>query len=322
MRRMRHVALLVVVLVACKEDKQPPKPDPAKPVEVEPSVAAEPLPKRRDKETTAAALGKTPAAPFGKIAKIKLGMPEADAKAALPELFAGGELVDEENALSFKPIIEQGKLWRIEVKSTSLDNMEKLAAEAWGAGTVAKGTIGDVMYWWDPATNTRAMADSSDLDLQYYVPLEQLLGEPGKVEMAALPKPILGITPEQLAENYGAQYKHDGKLHHIYLPPTEFEREHVSVFVMHSDRKKTTTDYSFELSYEATKDAKAQMIAAFEKKWGEPKLAKSYGSDDEDMIFHKKKPLIYVGDVGHSKSLRVSVRPIDDGCGSPCYKGL
>src|SRR5688500_708843 len=217
MRRMKHLVLVVAVLAGCSKEKEEPKTEPKAveaPRELPPSTYKEKT------KTTAAAFGKKPAATFGKIEKVKLGMSEADAKAALPELFAGN-FVDEAHALSFTPIIAWGKLWRIEVKSTSLTNVEPLATEAWGEGTKAKGTIGEVVYWWDPATNTRAMADSSDLDLQYYVPLEQLLGEPGKPDIAALPKPVLGITADELKASYRAQMKADDKLLHIYLPPTE-----------------------------------------------------------------------------------------------------
>ena len=318
MRRMKHL-VLAVLLLACSKDKEKEEPKP-EPKSVEPIKVPEP-PKR--KETTAAALGKKAAAPFGKIEKIKLGMSEADAKAALPELFAGDGITDEDNALKFKPVIAWGKLWRVEVSSTSHENMEKLATEAWGAGKKAKGTIGEVMYWWDPATNTRAMADSSDLDLQYYVPLAQMLGEPGKPEMAALSKPIIGITREQLIENYGSQMKPDDKLLHIYLPPTEYEREHVSVFVIDSDRKKKTVDYSIELDYKADyKTVKAEMLAAFKKKWGEPKMKKSYGSEDDDYIFHSKNPLIQVHEGHDNWSWKILVRQKDDACGGPCFKGL
>ena len=321
MRRMKHLAL-AVLLVACGKDKDKDKEE-AKP-EPKSVEAPKPPPERpKKKATTAAALGKQATAPFGKVEKVKLGMSEADAKAALPELFAPNGIVDEENALTFKPVINQGRLWKIEIKSTSLENMETLATEAWGAGKKAKGVIGEVMYWFDPATNTRAVADSSDLDLDYYVPLEQMLGEPGKVDIAALPHPILNVTREQLAASYGPQMKPDDKLIHIYLPPTEYERDHVSVFVLDSDRTKKTKDYSIELSYGAdVKVVKEEMLAAFKKKWGEPKVKKSYGSDDDNFIFHSKNPLIEVKDWGHNNSWRISVRQKDDACGGPCYKGL
>ena len=319
---MKALAVIVALVVfGCgketKQDKAKPAPEP-KAVEVAPPA---PEPTKR-KQTTAGALGKTPAAPFGKIANAKLGMSEADAKAAVPELFTGKPLVDEENALSFTPVIEQGRLWRIEIRSTSLDNMERLASEAWGEGTKAKGTIGEVMYWWDPATNTRAIADSSDLDLAYYVPLAQLLGEPGKVAIAALPKPVLGVSPDQLRASYGPQMKPGDKLLHIYLPPTEWEREHVSVFVMNSDRKKKTTDYSILFSYKATPTAKDDLLAAFKTKWGEPKIKTSYGSRDPSFIFHKKQPLVQVDESTVDHAWRLGVRLKDDACGAPCFKGL
>jgi hypothetical protein len=51
-------------------------------------------------------------------------------------------------------------------------------------------------------------------------------------------------------------------------------------------------------------------------------MLKSYGSDDETAVFHSKNPLIEVRRSVRAKSWDVSIRPKDDACGGPCYKGL
>jgi hypothetical protein len=40
------------------------------------------------------------------------------------------------------------------------------------------------------------------------------------------------------------------------------------------------------------------------------------------MIFHSKNPLIQVDRSVRIKAFEVRIRPKDDACGGPCYKGL
>jgi hypothetical protein len=307
MPRMKRTIAVAILLVACgKADEKAP--EPATKTVVEPA----PEPPKKKAETTAASLGKTIGL-FGKIANLKWGMTEAEVKAALPEL------VDAEHALEFKPEYELGKLARVEVRSTSFGRMEKLAAEAWGPGTVAKGIIGEETYWFSPATHTRAVAHSSEIVIGEYLPLEELLG-PDKVQLAIFPKPAWGVSLEDVQANYGARMNPDEKkLHHIYFPPTEYDRERVSVFLLYSKGKGKVDSASFEIN---DGPDQAAILAAFEKKWGKPKLKKGYGSDEEDMIFHSKNPLIQVDRSVRIKAFEVRIRPKDDACGGPCYKGL
>ena len=312
MPRMKRTIAVAILLVACGKGDDKAKDKPAEPA---PKTVVEPAPEppKKKAETTAAALGKTIGL-FGKIANLKWGMTEAEVKAALPEL------VDAENALEFKPEYnEVGKLARVEVRSTSLARMEKIAEEAWGKGTVAKGIIGEETYWFSPATHTRAVAHSSEIVIGEYLPLEELLG-PDKVQLAIFPKPVWGVSLEDVKANYGDKMKPDEKkLHHIYFPPTEYDRENVAVFILYSEMKKKVSDISFEIN---DGPDQALILAAFEKKWGKPKMKKGYGSEEEDMIFHSKNPLIQVDRSVRIKAFEVRIRAKDDACGGPCYKGL
>ena len=309
MPRMKRTIAVAVLLVACgKEDKATEKaPAPAPKTVVEPA----PEPPKKKAETTTAALGKTIGL-FGKLANLKWGMTEAEVKAALPEL------ADAEHALEFTPEYERGKLARVEVKSTSFARMAELAAEAWGKGTVAKGILGEETYWFSPATHTRAVAKSSEITIGEYLPLEELLG-PDKTQLAIFPKPVWGVSIEDVKATYGDRMNPDEKLHHIYFPPTEYDRDHLSVFLLYSKGKGKVDSASFEIAYGPDPQA---TFAAFENKWGKPKLKKSYGSDDEHAIFHSKNPLIQVQELAQNKTWDVHIRPKDDACGGPCYKGL
>ena len=307
MPRMNRTIALALVLFACgKGDKEKPA-EPATKTVVEPKEAPPP-PKKA--ETTAAAFGKT-VGPFGKIAKLTLGMSEADAKAAATDL------EDADNALEYALEFAQGRLVRINVKSTALQNLENIVAEAWGPGTVGKNVLGgDQMYWFSPATHTRARADSSDLELAQYLPLEELLGT-DKVMLGGLPKPVWGVSLDDIKRDYPNMVDEDVK--HVILPPAEWDREDVQVFLLYSERKKTVDSASFEI---ADGPDQATTLAAFEKKWGKPKLLKSYGAKDDTMVFHSKNPLIEVSRSVQGKSWEVRIRAKDDACGGPCYKGL
>ncbi|MDQ3336219.1 MAG: hypothetical protein M4D80_13705 [Myxococcota bacterium] len=307
---MKRTIAVAVLLVACSkgEDKAKDKaPDPSTKTVVEPT----PEPPKKKAETTAAAFGKT-IGMFGKVANLKWGMSEAEVKAAAPDL------VDAEQALELTPEYEFNRLVRIKVKSTSFANLEKLVAEAWGPGIVAKGVIGENTFWFSPSTHTRGRADSSDIELAEYLPLEELLG-PDKVGLAIFPKAPWGASLEDVKATYGDKMKPDEKLHHVYFPPTEYDRDHLSVFLLYSKGKGKVDSVNFEI---ADGPDQQTTFAAFEKKWGKPKMKKSYGSDDEDAIFHSKNPLIQVQRSVRVKAWDVHIRLKDDACGGPCYKGL
>jgi hypothetical protein len=308
MPRMKRTIALVLLFVACGKDKEKskPTPEPASKTVVE----SKPEPEKPKPATTAAAFGKT-IGPFGKIEKLKLGMTEADAKAAAPEL------TDEPNALKYELVFENGVLAKIKASSTTYENLEKIVAEAWGPGTVTKGAIGEHTFWFSPSTHVRARADSSDLELDTYLPLEEFLGT-DKVMLGVMPKAAWGVSLDDIKRDYAAAFK-DGDLKHLVFPPTEFDREHVEAFLLYSERKKKVDNVSFEI---ADGPDQATTLAAFEKKWGKPKLLKSYNAKEDTMIFHGKNPLIEVERSVREKAWEVRIRAKDDACGGPCYKGL
>ena len=304
---MKRTIVVAILLVACKKEKAEPPPDPAAKTVVEPKAE----PPKKKAETTAAVLGKSPAM-FGNVSKLTWGMTQAEAEAAAPDL------TDEDNALAFKLEYEFDKLARVEIDSTAFGNFEKLGEEAWGKGTVNKAHIGEKTYWFVPATHTRAVADSSTLVLSEYLPLEEFLG-PDKVNIAAFPKPLWGVTLEDVRAVHGARMKPEDKLDHIYFPPTEYDHEYLSVFVLYSKGKGKTDSVSFEIADGPDQNT---TLALFEKKWGKPKMSSSYGAKELTAVFHSKNPLIEVERAVNSRSWDVDIRVKDDACGGACYKGL
>lgn len=308
MRRMkRTMAVAVLLVVGCSKKEKAEPPEPASKTVVEPKAE----PPKKKAETTAAVLGKSPAM-FSNVSKLKWGMTQAEAEAAAPDL------VDEDNALEFKLAYEFDKLARVEVSSTSFGRFEKLGEEAWGKGIVRKGHVGEDTYWFVPATHTRAKADGSRLILSEYLPVEEFLG-PDKVNIAAFPKPLWGVTLEAVRADHGARMKPDDKLNHIYFPPLEYDHEYLSVFVLYSKGKGKTDNVNFEIQDGPDEN---ETMALLEKKWGKPKMLKSYGSDRETAVFHSKNPLIEVHRAVNTKAWEVYIRAKDDACGGPCYKGL
>jgi hypothetical protein len=289
----------------------------------------EPAAAKRPAKATAATFGKTVAAPFGAAAKLKIGMGEADAKQAAPAFWAGGALATvngSDDDLAYKLTVEAGRVTGIEISSKSYDRLTPLVVAAWGPGLEAKNTLGGGRtVWFSPELGTRASAESSTLKLEEYLPLETLLG-PDKVAIAALPKPILGATFEDLKRDYGPLLlKPDAEVKALYLPPTEWNTEHTEVYAMILERTHKVTDYSFTVDDAAYPGGKDASLAAFTKKWGKPRMAKSYGSTKDTMIFHADNPLIEVDrepgvyNAPGGSGWQVRVRPHDDACGGPCY---
>jgi len=317
---------IIVVLVAlggCKDKDQRLKRVPAP---TPPALgSAEPPAKAKPAAPTAAVFGKA-IAPFGPLAGVKLGMTEAEVKAAAPAFWnAQGALTKvttDDVALEYELELDHGTLAAIKIQNTALDDMEPAIVEAWGPGTPNKDLMGsDQLAWFDPAAGVRAIARRYDLELRGYLPLEQLLG-PDPVAIAALPKPVLGATIAELERDYGDQFVSDSPAH-LALPPTEWERERTLIF-MYVDKNGygKARDFHVEIPDKASPGGKDAAVALFTKKWGAPKLLSSYGAKDKTMVFHARNPLIEVDRTYDDSGWDLRVRAKDDACGGPCFKGL
>jgi hypothetical protein len=274
-------------------------------------------------------------APMGALAKLKWGSPEAEARAAAPELFAKAD--DKDFQLVDDPQLEHvtygigfdkksKKLNRMYVQLSAAD--AKLVETAWGPGKAAKDSIGrDRTYWFDADGSWRAylekgFGEDMNLELYPYMPAAKLLGD-GADTLGFAPQGILGATiedlrtrfPDTLVETDEATAKEQQKKVgnfvgkdldkelgpasasvRIELPPTEWEQYWTRVETHWGDDGKIETAW-FKLPYEAYPAAKDELKALFDKKWGAPKEEKEFGKfGDPILVYHAKNPRIFVKD--------------------------
>ena len=200
------VISLAVVCAACGSKKQDgDTKDQEKPAA--PAAAAAPKP--------AAELFAGPKVSFPSVvAKLRLDIPEAEAKAGAPELFAAdakyGYKVPGYDKVEVNAYLQDGRLSQIYLK---LDGPPATVAgwlePKWGKPRVTKNSIGDAEYWFDsPDVGLRAKLEpyaTTGTILRYdrVMSREQLLGSDAKLwgfEQA----PLIGMTPDDLIKAYAA----------------------------------------------------------------------------------------------------------------------
>jgi hypothetical protein len=282
---------------------------------------------------TEAFFGKT-VSPPGALAKLKWAMPDAEARAAAPELFPKPDkdfqLADDAtlDKVTYGVGIdkETKKLERMYVQVPA--DGPALIAKAWGPGKDAKDTIGRPRtYWFDAASGWRAYSEKGfgdDVNLEFhpYIPAAKLLGE-GSDTLGFAPQGIVGATLEELRTRFGplvvetdaAKAAEDQKKVgnfvgkdlskelgpaqanvRLELPPTEWEQYWTRIGMHWSKDNKVETVW-FKIPYGFYPPAKDELRAMFDKKWGAPKEEKEFGkTGDPIWIYRAKGPRIIVKD--------------------------
>lgn len=218
---------------------------------------------------TAAYFGKT-VAPPGDFAKLRVGMPGDEAKKLIADPRALDEYVPA--GPDDVSIIAQLESTGGTVSSVRLmlpvASKEQVVA-AWGPGVAVKDSIGrDLTMWLDPATGWRAtwetsVGDTGSLELTNYLSTDAILGTGD--QLGLLPTPVLGATREDLAKAYPGTWHADGE--YFELPPSALGSNWTRVNTRFDDAGKLTS-VRFGIPYQGTDTAKAELLAAFEKRWG------------------------------------------------------
>jgi hypothetical protein len=247
---------------------------------------------------TAALFGKT-VAPPGPLAKLTRGMPAAEAEKMLNEANRTNEF---EGAHWWMGLAKDGKLDDILLEFPTAQR--GLVAQAWGPGQDTDRGGKPVTVWFNPETQTRAaLSDDgshSTLRFEEYTPLGKLLGDGPTI--AALSKPIVGLTQPDLAKAYPELADKDG---HLWLPATEWEFGSgipVSPYPMEG----TIQSVAFSIPFKKGDDkSKADILDAIEKKWGKVKSVDEL--DPKDRIYNNEKPRIEVYEDSYSRNV-VNIR--------------
>lgn len=234
--------------------------------------------------------------PPGDLAKLKIGMPLAEARqlAPAPVSVPGGIATEVDGVSEFVAVDDKDGV----VRSIYLNlppHAEDLIAEAWGAGQPATEPVGKaVLVWPDPETGWRAtlrdaLGYSHDLVFENYLPAAQLFGdEPDKLD--GLPEPVLGRTPDEVRKAYPGQVTAQGKELVLVLPPTEWERTATHVTLALAGGK--VRELSFAIPWKPHPAARDTLLDLFDHKWGEPVQLDENGKPV--LLFHQQDPRVEI----------------------------
>ena len=188
-----------------------------------------------------------------------------------------------------------------------LDNMA-LVAQAWGRGVEAKRGNDPVTIWRNPETGIRAELsvsfnkENGDLRFSPYYPVAKFLGDGPTI--AFLPKPILGLTLEQVK----AAYPELSDREYIFMPTTDFAFSGTNtgdaLYFDPSDGSGPIKSYMISLPIRNYPPFKDELLALFEKKWGKAKPGKP--PYETDMVFNAANPRIVV-DVSDRSKVKLTV---------------
>jgi hypothetical protein len=248
--------------------------------------------------------------PPGDLAKLRIGMPTAEAKALAPgpvEVSAGiptgydgvREMVQLDDKL--------GTVRQILLNVPQY--AERVIEEAWGSGSSATSLEGkDVTVWLDGATRwratlTEALGYTHDLNFDSFVPASQLLGDqPDRID--ALPQPLLGRTADEVKAAYKADVSAQGKDLMITLPPTEWE--HIATRVTLELVNGRVRSILLPLPWRSNPEAHNNLFDLFSHKWGDPLTIEEDGK--QVLLFHDANPRVEARDDTERGSWRLELR--------------
>lgn len=243
-----------------------------------------------DKSLGPAAFGKV-VAPPGDLAKLKIGMPIADAKKVAGDLLPGGKLEFETTPSGYTGMRygvgvddDHTKIDRIMVALPA--SGKDAVTKAWGPG-VEGNCMGEdpCTYWFDPATGNRAVLEKGfrglDLEFKNYLPASKLVGAK-PAAFAFETTPILGATVDALRKAYptfGEEHEKDGtSLAWLELPPVEYDEYFTRVYLDESHG--TIGSYTLTVDYRPNPKAKDAILAEVEKAWGKATTVTDLGEQE------------------------------------------
>lgn len=280
----RSIALASLLLVSACGSKKTETTEKAEPTATPAAKPKAPI--------TAALFGKT-VAPPGVLGTLKRGMPSDEAETTLGKANEASEI---EGIHWWMGLPKDGKLDDILVEFPAAK--KGVVAEAWGAGQDTDRGGHPVTVWFNPETGIRAALsdDGKEATLRFeeYTPLKKLLGEGPAV--AALSKPIVGLTQAELGKAYPELADKDG---HLSLPSTEWEFGS-GITVSPYPLEGPIESVAFSIPYKKGDDAsKAELLATLEAKWG--KVKEKDPLDAKNLIFNSANPRIEVYESEYSR---------------------
>ena len=215
------------------------------------------------------------------VAKLALDMPEADAKAAAPDLFAAkyGWKPAEYDGVEIAAQIEKGRLFQIRVEiKEPIETVKGWLSKKWFAPRETKNSIGDpILYFDSPDVGLRATLEKSATNsmVRYYrvMSLEQLLGKDGK-QWGFEKTPLIGMSQVDLMKTYAdfrpLPRENDPTAIILQMPPVPTSDYGSSVDARVKDGK--VTGYTMSVSTGGDAAADTAFVARLEQMFGKGKL--------------------------------------------------
>jgi len=249
--------------------------------------------------------------PPGDLAKLRIGMKLADARAVAPALVAvrAGIPTSVDGVREFVAIDD--KLGTVQSIYLNLPpHAEDLIASAWSEGWKATEPVGKtVLVWPDPTTGWRAtlrdaLGYSKDLAYDNYLPASHLFGDQPD-QMEGLPQPILGRTIDEVKQSYRDQVAVVGKELVLTLLPTEWDRFGTRILLYTAAGK--VAKLSLALPYKPHPEARESLLEMFKRKWGEPKDLADDGRPAV-LLFHEDDPRVEIRDDAEHGAWQIDMR--------------
>jgi hypothetical protein len=213
--------------------------------------------------------------PPGDLAKLRIGMKLAEAKALAPGPVAARAGLETEVDGVREFVAIDDKLGTVRSIYLNLPpHAEDLIAEAWGSGADSTEPVGKaVKVWPDPETGWRAtlrdaLGYSHDLAFDNYIPAAQLFGDQPD-QLDGLHEQVLGKTVDEIKKTYKDDLTIQGKSLIITLPPTEWDRFGTRIELAIAGGK--IHQISFAVPWRGHPEARDTLFELFKHKWGEPK---------------------------------------------------
>lgn len=247
--------------------------------------------------------------PPGDLAKLRIGMPIAEAKqlAPGPVSVRAGIATKYDGVREFVALDDKAAT----VRSIYLNlppNAEELITQAWGAPTEINIVGKQVDVWPDPETLWRAtlrpaLGKSQDLVFDNYIPAVALFGDqPDTLE--ALPEPVLGRTVEEVKAAYKESVTAQGKNLVITLPPTEWDRFATRITLGTSGGR--VREIEFSVPWKPNPKARDTLLDLFKAKWGLPEEVVE--DSKPTLMFRKDDPRVEIREDPDHGAWQISIR--------------
>jgi hypothetical protein len=248
--------------------------------------------------------------PPGDLAKLRIGMPIAEAKALAP----GPVSVRAGIATKFDGVREFIALddKAAAIRSIYLNvppHAEEIISEAWGKPAVAIWPVNrQVKVWADASTGWRAILRpalglSYDLVFDNYMPVIAVFGDqPDSLD--ALPEPVLGRSVDEVKKAYKDQLTVVGRDLVITLPPTEWDRGPTKITLDTAGGR--VREISLAVPWKPHPPARDQLLDLFKAKWGVPEEVVE--DRKPTLVFRKDDPRVEIREDLEHGAWQVSIR--------------